>query len=216
VLAASLDGLGLALAEDRQLKLVALALMLIDWGKSTNLTGHRSVPGAIKHLVVGALALQKAVESQVGVGSRRTLVDLGSGAGFPGIPLAIANSHSSVVLVESRERRHHFQRAVRRELGLANLDPRLGRIEALPPSPADWVIAQAVASPPRVLAWAMEWVQPGGILVIPGGAQPPDPGPHPALVESGTFHYSVPGGSPTQSLWWCRRMGHPGSGSSAS
>ncbi|HIF99813.1 MAG TPA: 16S rRNA (guanine(527)-N(7))-methyltransferase RsmG [Myxococcales bacterium] len=216
MLAASLDGLGLVLAEDRQLKLVALARMLIDWGKTTNLTGHRSVPGAIKHLVVGALALQKAVESQVGVGSGRTLVDLGSGAGFPGIPLAIANSHSSVVLVESRERRHHFQRAVRRELGLANLDPRLGRMEVLPPSPADWVIAQAVASPPRVLAWAMEWVQPGGILVIPGGAQPPDPGPHPALVESGTFHYSVPGGSPTQSLWWCRRMGHPGSDSSAS
>ena len=215
MLAAALDGLGLVLAEDRQLKLVALARMLIDWGKTTNLTGHRSVPGAIKHLVVGALALQKAVESQVGVGSGRTLVDLGSGAGFPGIPLAIANSHSSVVLVESRERRHHFQRAVRRQLGLANLDPRLGRIEALPPSPADWVIAQAVASPPRVLAWAMEWVQPGGILVIPGGAQPPDPGPHPAFVESGTFHYSVPGGSPTQSLWWCRRMGHPDSDSSA-
>jgi 16S rRNA (guanine527-N7)-methyltransferase len=216
VLAASLDGLGLALSEDRQLKLVALAKMLIDWGRSTNLTGHRSVPGAIRHLVVGALALQKAVESQVGAQGEGTLVDLGSGAGFPGIPIAIANSHSSVVLVDSRERRHHFQRAVRRELELANLDPRLGRMEALPPSPAEWVIAQAVASPPRVLAWAMEWVQPGGILVIPGGAQPPDPGPHPALAESGTFHYSVPGGSPTQSLWWCRRVGHPGSSSEES
>ena len=165
MLGASLDDLGLALDESRQLKLVGLARMLIDWGRSTNLTGHRSVVEATRHLVVGALALQKSIESQVGSQEGCTLVDLGSGAGFPGIPIAIANPSCPVTLVESRERRHHFQRAVRRDLGVANLDPRWGRMEALAPSPADWVIAQAVAAPPRVLEWAME--QKKRVLFVP-------------------------------------------------
>jgi 16S rRNA (guanine527-N7)-methyltransferase len=202
---ASLAALGLEIDARDRVRLLDLAGMLIDWGRATNLTGYRDILGAVKHLVVGALALHQAIEGQIGVFRVGDFVDLGSGAGFPGIPIAIAHPGLSAVLVESREKRHHFQRAVRRELSIGNIEPKWGRMERLAPSPARWVIAQAVAPPPRVLAWAMDWVQPGGFLVIPGGPRPPEPGPHPQAVEYGGIEYSVPGTPSGRSLWWCRR-----------
>jgi len=179
--------------------------MVVDWGRSTNLTGHQTVGGVIRHLVVDALALLAAIDGEIGAGREGGLVDLGSGAGFPGIPIAIARPALSVVLVDSRERRHHFQRAVRRQLSVANIEPRIGRIETLPPSPAGLVIAQAVAPPPRVLGWGIEWAEPGGFLVIPGGGEAPDPGSHPEVAEQGQIAYAVPNHSALRSFWWCRR-----------
>ena len=212
-LAASLQELELEVdAEDRD-RLLELARMLIVWGRTTNLTGYRDVPGAVKHLVVGALALHRAIEGQTGAFRSGSFADLGSGAGFPGIPIAMVHSGLSAVLVESREKRHHFQRAVRRELGVGNIEPRWGRMEVLAPSPVRWVIAQAVAAPSRVLGWAMDWVEPGGFLVIPGGPTPPEPGSHPSMAESGVAEYAVPGTPSGRSLWWCQRSGGGKNGS---
>ena len=204
-LADSLGELGMALEEAQCAQLLDLAEQVVDWGRSTNLTGHRTPLAAMRHLIVDALALVKAIGSETGAGGEGTLVDLGSGAGFPGAPIAIARPQLSVVLVDSRERRNHFQRAIRRELGVSNLEPRLGRIEELPPSPAGLVIAQAVAPPEQVLAWGMAWVKPEGFLVIPGGPQAPSPGPHPLIAEASEFAYSAPGNPLGRTLWWCRR-----------
>ena len=212
-LAASLQALGLEVAPEDRDRLLELARMLIVWGRATNLTGHRDVSGAVQHLVVGALALHQAIEGQIGAFRSGVFADLGSGAGFPGIPIATVHSGLSAVLVESREKRHHFQRAVRRELGVDNIEPRWGRMEVLAPSPVRWVIAQAVAAPSRVLGWAMDWVEPGGFLVIPGGPKPPEPGSHPLMAESGVAEYSVPSIPSGRSLWWCQRSGGGKSGS---
>jgi 16S rRNA (guanine527-N7)-methyltransferase len=204
-LAAGVEALGLEIDAQNRVRLLDLARMLIDWGRASNLTGHRDILSAVEHLVVGALALHQTIEGQIGVFRTGRFADLGSGAGFPGIPIAMMHPGLSGALIESREKRHHFQRAVRRELGVGNIEPRWGRIEVLAPSPARWVIAQAVAPPPQVLAWAMDWVQPGGFLVIPGGPKPPEPGPHPLAAECGVAEYSVPGTPSGRSLWWCRR-----------
>ena len=85
------------------------------------------------------------------------MVDLGSGAGFPGLPIALLHPERTVTLVESRERRHHFQRAAVRELGIANAVLRLGRAEVLFPEPSSLVMAQAMASPQQVVAWMLPW-----------------------------------------------------------
>jgi len=202
----SLAALGLELEEAAQRRLLALARHLIDWGATRNLTGHRDVVEVVKYRIVDALALNQAIESEVGRLESGEIVDLGSGAGFPGIPIAIARPDLSVLLVESRERRHHFQRAVRRELGLENLEPRLGRIETLTPSPADLVLAQAVAAPHQVLSWGIGWVRAGGFLVIPGGSEPPEPGLHPAVGEQGSARYTLPGAAEKRSFWWGKRI----------
>ena len=186
-------------------RLVELARLVASWNQRMNLTGHDGAQTVLSRLVADAVALLAALRSVAR--DWRSAVDLGSGAGFPGLPIALLEPKKRVVLVESRERRHHFQRAVCRELGLTNVEPRLGRVEALVPEPADLAIAQAMAAPSRVLGWGLGWVAPGGLLVIPGGDLPPDPGPHPEIAESGSRRYRVPLGGPGRSFWWGRRGG---------
>jgi len=208
VLETASEELGLELADDAHERLTALAEMVIEWGRSTNLTGHKTALAVIRHLVIEALALCTAIERQArptSAGSR--LVDLGSGAGFPGIPMAIVRPDLEVLLVDSRERRHHFQRAARRALGLDHLEPLLGRMEELEPRPGRLVIAQAVAQSEEVLAWAAPWVGGGGTLVLPGAEGAPDPGAHPELRARGRVDYPVPGGDRVRSFWWYQRPG---------
>jgi len=128
-----------------------------------------------------------------------TLADLGSGAGFPGLPFAILRTPCRVLLVEARERRHHFQRAAIRQLGLTNA------MATLDPQPSSLAIAQALGPPRQVLEWMLPWVEVGGLMVIPGGSEPPDLGAPPHVLEPRILHYSVPLGGPRRTAWTARR-----------
>jgi 16S rRNA (guanine527-N7)-methyltransferase len=153
----------LGLPEPLARALARLCRLLDAWNQRLNLTGHRGPEMIAERLVLDALALATVFP----VAPER-LVDLGSGAGFPALPLALAHPDWSVTLVEAREKRHHFQRAAIRELGIANARPLLGRAEALPAEPHDLAIAQAVAPLDELLRWAPRWVRPEGCLVVPG------------------------------------------------
>jgi 16S rRNA (guanine527-N7)-methyltransferase len=135
----------------------------------------------------------------------QTLTDLGSGAGFPGVPLAILHPERTFTLVEAREKRHHFQRAVLRVLGLENVVARRGRAEVLDPSPSDGVVAQAMADAREVVGWMLPWIADGGFGAIPGGPDPPDPGPKPELREVEVRRYRVPLGGRERTLWIARK-----------
>jgi 16S rRNA (guanine527-N7)-methyltransferase len=146
-------------------------------------------------LVLDALALSRALPDAPSV------ADLGSGAGFPGLPLAIARPELRVLLVDARERRHHFQRAAIRSLGLGNVRALRGRIEALAPEPAAIVVAQAVSAPAKVLTAMLPWAEPGGLVVIPGSETPPAPGEHPEILHSEIRPYRAPLGGPLRTVW---------------
>lgn len=135
-----------------------------------------------------------------------SLVDLGSGAGFPGLPIAVLRSECSVLLVEAREKRHHFQRAAVRELRLANAQTLLGRAEQLEPRPRAVVIAQAIAEPSLALRWMLPWAEVGGWLALPGGEEPPEIAPDPSIALERVARYRVPGGGPARTLWLGRRL----------
>jgi len=169
-----------------------------------NLTGHRGAPSILGRLILDAIALQNAIAQLAGGWSFATMADLGSGAGFPGLPIAILAPETRCLLVDSRERRHHFQRTARRELGLSNVEPVLGRLEALSPVPSDLVVAQALGPPPRVVEWGVEWLDEAGLLVVPGSERAPEPGPHPRIGAHGVGHYQVPAGGPSRTFWWGR------------
>lgn len=181
--------------------LAALACLLAQWAARMNLTGHRSPEAIARRLVLDALAFGQAL----GLGEPASLADLGSGAGFPGLPLAILWPRCRVTLVDARERRHHFQRAAVRSLGLTNVEPRRGRIEALPAELHQVVVAQALARPEEAVALMLPWVAPGGWLVLPqsAGAAPIDaPAP---LVNARMRSYVVPAGGPQRALWAAQR-----------
>ncbi len=76
------------------------------------------------------------------------LLDLGSGAGLPGIPLALAFPHHSVTLVERRQRRANFLRIVVSQLELTNVTVVLGDVKELRTEPFHWICAQAVGAFP--------------------------------------------------------------------
>ena len=120
--------------------LLAYLELLIHWNRTYNLTAVRE-PGAIvtRHLL-DSLSVLPWIR-----GPR--LLDAGSGAGLPGIPLAIARPDLAVTLLDGAGKKTRFQNHVRRRLGLRNVRAVQGRLEDYRPDPApDEVISRAFAS----------------------------------------------------------------------
>ncbi len=198
VLAQGLEALGQSTDSGWLRRWEKLALLLERWSQHINLTGHRGAVAIAQRLLLEAVALSQALPPA------GTLVDLGSGAGVPGLPLAICWPHCSVRLVESRERRHHFQRAAIRELGLDNAIALLGRAEELQVQPSEGVIAQAMAQPEQALDWMRPWMAPGGWLALPTVAGTALH--HPDLVQGRVLRYAAPQG-PERWVWIAQRRG---------
>jgi len=180
-------------------QLSQLAVFLADWGGKLNLTGHLTLSAIHRNLILESLAIGAALPPF------EHLVDLGSGAGFPGLPLAICFPARRVTLVEAREKRNHFQRFIIRELGLSNVRALRGRAESLSPERGDIVLAMAMARPERAIAWMKDWVGPGGRLVLPLGAQRPDLVAPEGFAFEAEIEYRVPFSTSARALWVARR-----------
>lgn len=126
------------------------------WGARTNLVGSLA-PEALRVHVEDSLAAAAALPADARV------VDLGSGAGFPGVPIAIARQDLEIVLVEIRERRVHFLRHITRTLPLSCAVWRRS-ISEPPDDGFEVVLVRALAPPDRALPLAAEWVHSGGEL----------------------------------------------------
>ncbi len=183
---------------DQAEALLEFSILLAEWSERMNLTGHRGLEAILSRLVLEAAALSTALPET------ESLADLGSGAGIPGLPLAILRPACRITLVEARERRHHFQRAAIRHLNLENAEPRLGRVEDLEPEAHAAVVAQAMAPPIKALDWMLPWARSGGILAIPGSAAPPLVPEHADVVSETVVPYRAPAG-PDRTLWIGRR-----------
>ncbi len=102
------------------------------------------------------------------------LIDVGSGAGFPGLVLATALPELRVVLLEPRQKRVSFLRHVARELGV-QVDIRPVRLEEAGALPvADFVTGRAVAAPARFLALVHSLLTPATLVVLMGGGRDAD------------------------------------------
>jgi 16S rRNA (guanine527-N7)-methyltransferase len=191
------DGLELAQTE----KLTQLVFLLAQWAPRMNLTGHRDPMEITSRLVLDAAALVGALPE---LGSASDLADLGSGAGFPGLPIAILRPHLRVYLVDSRQNRHHFQREARRQLGLDQVSPLLGRSDAIEVHPCDVVVAQAMAQPDTALAQMQAWARPGGLLVLPASSEASTPAIPDSRSGPERRTYRVPLTSVHRQLWVAR------------
>ena len=136
--------------------------LLEKWRGAMNLVG----PGdALHHFHDAAGAVQRlTVEGR--------WIDLGSGAGFPGIALAARHPKAEIHLVESRAKRVAFLRAVLQETGLPNLCIHHCRTEAME-SGFDGAISRAYKPPESYLADAARLLRPGGTAVLLSGEVPP-------------------------------------------
>ena len=101
-----------------------------------------------------------------------SVIDVGSGAGLPGIPLAIVRPDLQVTLLEPLQRRAEFLQEVVTDLGLgARVSVLRSRAEDATMLNADVVTSRAVAALPKLLTWCWPLVKPGGAVVALKGAQ---------------------------------------------
>ena len=180
-------------------QLLELAQLLDRWSGRMNLTGHRDRDAILRRLVLESAALCGALPIT------SSAVDLGSGAGFPGLPIAILRPRCSVTLVESRERRHHFQRTAIRALGLGNVEAMRARIEDRP-RPHGLVTAQALATVDRALELMVPWADRGGWIALPGTDARQRVIHHPDLEFVASRAYRSPAGGPRRTVWLGRRL----------
>lgn len=135
--------------------------LLRQWNRVFNLTGLDEPKTLIERHLVGSLSLRPFLR-----GGR--IADVGSGAGLPGIPLAIAEPARSFALIESRAKRVRFLRHAAGALGLANVCVEHGRAESMARLGAfDTVVARAVAQPAQLLEIVRPLSAPGSRLLLP-------------------------------------------------
>jgi 16S rRNA (guanine527-N7)-methyltransferase len=140
-------------------RLEIYARLLAKWTRAINLVSPESLPDLWRRHILDSAQLLPLLPPAP-VGRPRRLADLGSGAGFPGLVLAILGA-GEIHLVESDRRKGQFLREVSRETGAAvTLHPE--RIEELSPLCADCVTARALAPLDRLLDYAARHLAPGG------------------------------------------------------
>ncbi|MDQ3288961.1 MAG: 16S rRNA (guanine(527)-N(7))-methyltransferase RsmG [Pseudomonadota bacterium] len=165
---ASLD-----LAPDLATPLLDYLALLMRWNRTYNLTAVRDPDEMIRKHLLDSLAMHPFVDDIVASGG--CLADLGTGAGLPGIPLAIAKPGLRVTLVESAGKKARFMREAVRQLGLADVRVSESRMEALDePGQYDAITARALATLPLIVELGGHLLRPGGRLLAMKGTLPAD------------------------------------------
>jgi 16S rRNA (guanine527-N7)-methyltransferase len=153
-----LGELNLAVPDSARGKLVAYVELLAKWNKTFNLTAIRDPLQMVSHHVLDSLAV-------LGKLPAGRLADIGSGAGLPGIPIAIAEPERPVVLLEASDKKGSFLRQAVIELGLANSAVHIGRAETWHPiEQFAVVISRAFAELVEFITCCRHLVADGGVL----------------------------------------------------
>ncbi len=193
--------LGFGRDSEQVSKLTRLAMLVSEWATRISLTGHRDPLEIASNLVLDAAALSVALPE---LRSASRLADLGSGVGFPGLPIAILHPNLEVILVESRMKRHHLQREVRRQLDLPGVISVLGRSEEVEIFPSDIVVAQAMTQPKVALELMLPWARPGGFVALPAASEPTRPHLPDGYEDLSLRGYQVPEFGRARNLWVAR------------
>jgi len=158
--------LGVALDERALARLVAYADLLDKWNRVYNLTAIRDEAKVVTHHLLDSLA----VLPHLPAGS---LLDVGSGGGLPGIPVAIEQTQRKVTLLDSNHKKGTFLRQAVMELELDNASVAVERIEDhRPPQPYDVVISRAFSDLADFVTQAGPSATRGGTLIAMKGLHP--------------------------------------------
>lgn len=160
-----LSALGIA-ATAAQIDTLLAYLALIDkWNRVDNLTAIRSLPDMVTRHLLDSLSLLPRVSGR--------LLDVGSGAGLPGMPLAIMNPTLETVLLDASAKRTRFLHQVVSQLKLANVEIVQARLESYRPEQRfDRILSRAFASLDVFVADAEPLLNKGGQIIAMKGQRP--------------------------------------------
>ncbi|EGG5559258.1 16S rRNA (guanine(527)-N(7))-methyltransferase RsmG, partial [Salmonella enterica] len=138
---------GISLTDHQKMLLVAYVDMLHKWNKAYNLTSVRDPNEMLVRHILDSIVVAPYLQGQ-------RFIDVGTGPGLPGIPLAIVLPDAHFTLLDSLGKRVRFLRQVQHELKLENITPVQSRVEAYPSEPPfDGVISRAFASLNDMVSW---------------------------------------------------------------
>jgi 16S rRNA (guanine527-N7)-methyltransferase len=168
-LAGGVAALGLDVDAAAQTKLLAYVALLDKWNRTHNLTAIREPERTVTHHLLDALATLPHLPEAATL----RLIDVGSGGGLPGVPLAIARPQWRVTLLDSNRKKAAFLRQATAEVALANVAVAAMRAEDyIPDTPFDVAISRAFADLGEFAAAARHLVRPGGYLFAMKGVYP--------------------------------------------
>lgn len=165
-LAEGMTVLGIDLPADVQERLLAYAAFLEKWNRTYSLTALRDPKLAVSHHLLDSLAILPYVNVS-------TLLDVGSGGGQPGIPLAIARPELAVTLLDSNSKKTAFLQQAVIELGLKNVQVVTARVEEFKPAaPFAAITSRAFAELADFVGLTRHLLAPGGEWLAMKGQRP--------------------------------------------
>ena len=210
VLRAGLSALGLSLSDAQVRQLLDYQSLIGKWNKVYNLTAVRDPAEMLTHHLLDSLAavapLQKHVQGR-GLAAA-SLLDVGSGAGLPGVVLAICCPTLAVTCVDTVGKKAAFIKQAALALGLANLTGLHARVETIT-QPFDVICSRAFASLVDFTSWSQAALAPGGVWMALKGKHPAE---ELALLPPGVavFHVEplvVPGLDAERCIIWLKKAG---------
>lgn len=170
----SLQLFGISLSARQAAQLTAYERELLEWNQKFNLTAIRDVDGIRAKHFLDSMSCALAWREQ----TPRRLVDVGTGAGFPGIVLKILYPGMKLTLVESVEKKANFCRHITETLGMEGVEVLAARVEDVGRNPKhrekyDWAVARAVASLPVLAEYLLPLVKVGGAMLAQKGENGP-------------------------------------------
>lgn len=161
------DALDISLTDDQQLKLKQYVELLVKWNKVYNLTSVRDASEMVSRHILDSLAILPHLKGD-------SLLDVGTGAGLPGIPIAIAFPEMAVTLLDTNSKKTRFLQQAKAELGLENVTVVHARVEEAELPKFAMVTARAFASIEDIIDLTGQHCDDAGSLLLMKGVRPDD------------------------------------------
>lgn len=165
-----------------------------EWNEKINVISRKDIENIYLHHVLHSLAIARLLTFE----KNAEILDLGTGGGFPGIPLAILFPETNFTLIDGTGKKIQVVQAVADALGLTNVKALHRRGEEMPAQPAyDFIVSRAVASLDKLYEWSRRLIRkksrhplPNGWLILKGGDIEAEAATLPKHISTETFSIS--------------------------